>query len=72
MNIMTTKEQSLIPPKLLAELESVMADLATGKRDPEAMKKATQDMDRMREETRKKLGTLSVAADLLCEGRDEA
>ncbi|MBI2808883.1 MAG: hypothetical protein HYX68_28205 [Planctomycetes bacterium] len=67
---MTTQEKSLIAPKLLAELESVLADLAKGRRNPDAMKKAAQDMDRMREETRKKLGALNVAVDLIREGRD--
>jgi len=71
MTIMTTKEKNLIPPKLLAELESVMADLAKGKRDPEAMRKAARDMDKMREETRNELGILDVAVDLVREGRDE-
>src|SRR5882672_4450149 len=47
MNVMITKEKNLIPPKLLAELESVMSDLAEGKSDAEAMKKAARDMDKM-------------------------
>lgn len=68
---MKTKQKPLISPKLLAELESVMADLAKGKRDPEAMKKAARDMDKMREETRTELGILDVAVDLIREGRDE-
>jgi hypothetical protein len=72
MNVMTTKEKNLISPKLLAELESVMADVAKGKRNPGAMKKAARDMDRMRDETRSKLGVLDVAVDLIREGRDEA
>ena len=68
---MTTKEKNLIAPKLLAELESVMSDLAEGKRDADAMKKAARDMDKMREETRRELGTLDVAVELIREGRDE-
>jgi hypothetical protein len=72
MNFMKTTERNVIPPKLLAELEEVMADIAKGRRDPEAMKKASRDMDRLREETRKKLGILDVAVDLIREGRDEA
>jgi hypothetical protein len=71
MNIMKTITKNLIPPKLLAELEDVMADVAKGRRDPQAMKKASRDMDRMREETRKTLGVLDVAVDLIREGRDE-
>jgi hypothetical protein len=71
MYVMTTKEKTTISPKLLAELESLMADVAKGKRDPEAMKKAARDMDRMREQTRSELGILDVAVDLIREGRDE-
>ena len=40
-------------------------------RDPEAMKKAARDMDRMREETRKEFGIIDVAVDLIREGRNE-
>jgi hypothetical protein len=70
MSFMTTKERKLISPKLLAELEKVMADVAKGKRDPAAMKKAAREMDRMREETRKEFGIVDVAA-LIREGREE-
>ena len=49
-----------------------MADVANGKRDAEAMKKAARDMDRLREQTRSELGILDVAAQLIREGRDEA
>jgi hypothetical protein len=48
-----------------------MANVAKGKRDAEAMKKAARDMDRMREDTRSKLGILDVAVDLVRESRDE-
>jgi len=71
MSFMTTKEKNLISPKLLAELEKVMADVAKGKRDPAAMKKAAREMDRMREETRKEFGIVDVAA-LIREGREES
>jgi hypothetical protein len=59
-----------IPANLQAELDEVLSDLATGRRDPEAMKKAARDMDRLREETRKKMGMVDVAT-LIREGRDE-
>ena len=71
INFMTTKEKNLISPKLLAELDCVLADVAKGKRNAEAMKKAARDMDRMREATRNELGTLDRAVDLIREGRDE-
>lgn len=59
-----------IPANLQAELDEVLSDLATGRRVPEAMKKAARDMDRLREETRKKVGMVDVAT-LIREGRDE-
>lgn len=71
INAMATRGKNRIAPKLLAELESVLADVAKGKRDPETMKKAARDMDRMRERTRSEFGTLDVAVDLIREGRDE-
>ena len=72
MDRMKTKKKNLILSRLQAELDAVMADLAAGKRDAKAMEKAARDMDRMREETRKKLGTLDVVVQLIREGRDEA
>ncbi len=60
-----------MPAKLQAKLDSVLDDLANGKRNVESMKKAGRDMDRMRDETRKELGILNVAVDLIREGREE-
>jgi hypothetical protein len=71
MNTMKTTEKLLIPASLLAELEDALDNAANGIRDPETIKKACRDMDRMREETRKKVGTLDVAVDLIRQGRDE-
>lgn len=68
---MKTTDKALITPALFAQLERVMDDVARGKRDPEAMKKAARDMDKMREQTRDELGILDVAAQLVREGRDE-
>ena len=68
---MKTADKSLIPPKLLADLQEAMGNAAMGIRDPEVAKKACKDMDRMREELRKKVGILDVAADLVRETRDE-
>ena len=72
MTMMKTVSKNLIPPKLLADLENVLADVATGTRDAGAMDQAARDMDRMREETRKQFGTVDMSVDLIREGRDEA
>lgn len=52
------------------ELDVAMARLMKGVRDPEAGRKAREDMDRMREETRKRIGTVEVAVDLVRDTRE--
>lgn len=71
MNFVKTTEKALIPAKLLADLEAALVDAAKGRRDPDTITKACRDMDRMREETRKEVGTLDVSVDLIRQGRDE-
>ena len=53
------------------ELDEAIARLLKGTRDPEAGRKAREDMDRMREETRRRIGTVEVAVDLVREARDQ-
>lgn len=53
------------------ELEEVIARVMTGQRDPDAGKKAREDMDRMREETRKRIGTVDVAVQLIRDARNQ-
>ena len=60
-----------IPPELLTELQDAADKVAKGIRDPEAMRKACERMDRMREELRQKHGEMNVAVDLIREARDE-
>ena len=60
-----------ISQKLFAELQEAVDNAAKGICDPEVMKKACMEMDRLREELRKKVGTLDVAVDLIREVRDE-
>ncbi|HEY4263183.1 MAG TPA: hypothetical protein VGM98_23675 [Schlesneria sp.] len=52
------------------ELEELIAKLMKGERDPDAAKKSRERMDRMREETRKRVGIVEVAVDLVREHRD--
>ncbi len=68
---MDTKEQSVIPPDILAELHQAADRAAAGVHDTEAMKRACDRMDRMREELRRKHGDMNVAVDLIREARDE-
>ena len=60
------------PPDLLSELERVVDRLLNGVRDPDAMKKACERMDRMREEMRQRVGEVEVAVDLIREARDDS
>ena len=52
------------------ELDLVIERLMQDIRDPEAARKADEEMDRMREETWKRIGTVEVAVDLIRDARD--
>jgi hypothetical protein len=60
-----------IPPELMAELQEAVDRLVKGVRDPEAMHRASQRMDRMREEMRQRVGEVEVAVNLVREIGDE-
>jgi succinate dehydrogenase/fumarate reductase flavoprotein subunit len=68
---MKTQESSVLPPELAAELQEALDNAAKGIRDPEQMKAACEEMDRLREELRQRVGELNVAVDLIREARDE-
>lgn len=53
-----------------SELQQTMDRLVAGVRDPEVGRQAREDMDRMREETRTRIGTVEVAVDLVRDARD--
>jgi hypothetical protein len=65
---MNVTEKNLISPELLAELEEVLRNPYAAP-DPEAMAKACKQINRMREETRKKMGELDVAVELIRDAR---
>jgi hypothetical protein len=50
-----------ITPEMMAELQAAIERAMKGIRDPEAMRKACERMDRMREETYRKHGLLEIA-----------
>lgn len=68
---MKTSEIATFPPEIRAELEEAIRRALSGVRDPEAMRKACERMDRAREELRKKHGELNIAVDLIRQGREE-
>lgn len=59
-----------IPPDLMAELQAVADRAAAGVRDPEAMRLASEDMDRIREEIRRAHGVLDIGGPAIRELRD--
>jgi hypothetical protein len=60
-----------IPPEILAEMEEAIRKAMAGIRDPEAMRRACERMDRTREEIYQRHGLLDVAVPLIREIRDE-
>ena len=63
-------EEPAIPPEIMAELQAAADLAAKGIRDPEAMRKAAERMDRMREEIRRKHGVLNIGVPAIRELRD--
>lgn len=53
------------------ELNEVIARLIKGVRDPEAARKAREEMDQMREEIRQRIGTVDLAVELIRDARDQ-
>ena len=64
-------ETNDIPPELLAQMREAALKAMSPLRDPEAMKKACERMDRMREEIKKKHGILDIGVPAIRELRDE-
>ena len=60
-----------IPPELLAEMHAAAIKAMSPLRDPEAMKKACERMDRMSAEIYKKHGLLNIGVPAIRELRDE-
>ncbi len=60
-----------IPDSLMAELQEAADRAARGVRDPEAMRRACESMNRLREEIRQKHGLLDVVVPAIRELRDD-
>ena len=61
----------LVPPELRAEFEDAIRRALSGRRDPEAMRRACEHMDRVREEIRQLHGIQEIGVDLIRELRGE-
>jgi hypothetical protein len=57
--------------KVDPELQSAVDRVLKGLRDPEAMRRAAERMDRMREEMRQRVGNVDLAVPLIRETRNE-
>jgi hypothetical protein len=62
---------SAITPELEAEFEEVVRQTMSAKRDPDAMRRAAERMDRMREETYRQYGLLDIGVPAIRELRGE-
>jgi len=59
-----------IPPEVLADLEEAARRAASGVRDPEAMRRACERMDRISQEIRQRHGILDIGVPAIRELRD--
>jgi hypothetical protein len=66
----TDTSNILIPPPIMAELQAAAERAAKGVRDPEIMRKASERMDRLREEIRRQHGILDIGVPAIRELRD--
>jgi hypothetical protein len=57
---MTKTDKSALASELLADLGKAANDVAKGARDPDELRAACDEMDRIREEIRKKHGVLDI------------
>jgi hypothetical protein len=67
---MKTAKKSPIPPEIMAELQKAADKAAKGIRDPEEMRKASEEMDRIREEIYNKHGILDIGVPAIRELRE--
>jgi hypothetical protein len=68
----TAEKPAAIPQEDLDALQEAIDRAAKGIRDPEAARKACEEMDRAREEMRRTCGERNLAVDLIRDSRDEA
>jgi hypothetical protein len=59
-----------LTPDLLADLQQAATNAAKGVRDPDEVRAACEEMDRIREEIRKKHGVLDIGVPAIRELRD--
>jgi hypothetical protein len=70
--VATAAQPAAIPQEDLDALQSTIGRAARGIRDPEAARKACEEMDRVRGEMRRDRGERNLSVDLIRDSRDEA
>jgi hypothetical protein len=65
------KSKLAITPELEAEFQAAVRQAMSAKRDPEAMRRAAERMDRMRDETYREHGLLDIGVPTIRELRGE-
>ena len=65
------ENKSAITPKLEAEFQAAVRQAMASTRDPEAMRRASERMDRLREETYRQHGLLDIGVAAIRELRGE-
>jgi hypothetical protein len=68
----TAEKPAPIPQEDLDALQEAINRAVNGKSDPEAARKACEEMDRAREEMRRTHGERNLAVELIRDSRDEA
>jgi hypothetical protein len=67
---MDANDANAITPEMLAKMEEAARIAMSNVRDPEAMRQAAEEMDRIREEIFKKHGILDIGVPAIRELRD--
>lgn len=67
----TIGTETIISAEVMAKMQETADKAAKGIRDPEEMDRAFKEMDRVREELRKKIGTVDMALDLIRDARNQ-
>ena len=65
------KSRTAITPELQAEFQAAVRQAMSSRRDPEAMRRAAERMDRMREETFREHGLLDLGVPAIRELRGD-
>jgi hypothetical protein len=69
---MNDKPFATTPPELRAEIEAAVRRAMSGKRDPEAMRRACEHMDQVREQIRQQHGVQDIGVELIRDLRGDS